>query len=118
MTTLDTRPILVGNDEAAHNYHDPAIEETQTRGRDARALLGSLLRPHALTLVLVLGDALMENAARLSVPMLVRRAIDHGIRAVLHGCSARGLMLIVVALCSVMVEHGISRWLFLNRAVR
>ena|ERR1700734_469334 len=102
MTTLDTRPILVGNDEAAHNYHDPAIEETQTRGRDARALLGSLLRPHALTLVLVLGVALMENAARLSVPMLVRRGIDHGIPAVTHGGSARGLMLIVAALrCAV-----------------
>ncbi|WP_445163651.1 ABC transporter ATP-binding protein [Mycobacterium sp. Dal123C01] len=118
MTTLDTRPILVGNDEAAPNSPDPAIEETQTRGRDARALLGSLLRPHALTLGLILGVALLENAARLSVPMLVRGGIDHGIPAVTHGGSARGLVLIVGALCGVVVVHGISRWFFLNRAGR
>ena len=67
MTTLDTRPILVGKDEAAHNYHDPAIEEPQTRGRDARALLGSLLRPYARTVALLAIVVVLENAARLSV---------------------------------------------------
>ncbi|GLE50866.1 ABC transporter ATP-binding protein [Mycobacterium montefiorense] len=118
MTTLDTRPILIVTDQTDHDHHDPALDATQVRGRDARALLGALMRPHVLTLVLLLGVALVENAARLSVPMLVRRGIDDGIPAVTHGGSARGLVLVVGALCAVVVVHGISRWLFLNRAGR
>ena len=117
MTVLDTRPnFCVG--EADPDHHASAIDQTEARGSGARALLGSLMRPHALTLGLLLGVALMENAARLSVPMLVRRGIDHGIPAVARGGSARGLVFIVVALCGVVVVHGISRWLFLNRAGR
>ena len=38
--------------------------------------------------------------------MLVRGGIDHGIPAVTHGGSARGLVLIVGALCGVVVVHG------------
>ncbi|WAJ44437.1 ABC transporter ATP-binding protein [Mycobacterium sp. Aquia_216] len=118
MTVLDTRPISIDVGEADHGYHGPAVDETHARGRDARALLGSLMRPHVLTLALLLGVALLENTARLSVPMLVRRGIDRGIPAITHGGSARGLVVIVGALCAVVVVHGISRWLFLNRAGR
>ncbi len=36
----------------------------------------------------------------------------------MHGGSARGLLLIVGALCAAVVVHGISRLFFLNRAGR
>jgi ATP-binding cassette, subfamily B, bacterial len=118
MTTLDTRPILVGTPAAAQRQFDPAIDETLVRGRDARALLGSLLRPYALILAFLVGIAVLENAARLSVPILVRRGIDHGIPAVMHGGSARDLIAVVASLSAVVGVHGLSRWAFLNRAGR
>ncbi|SOJ57089.1 Multidrug efflux ATP-binding/permease protein [Mycobacterium simulans] len=114
MTTLDTRPIRVP--EGTNASVDPAIDETLTHGRDARMLLGSLMRPHALTLGLLLLVAIVENAARLTVPLLVRHGIDYGIPSIMHGGSARAILLIVAMLCLTVVVHGFSRWLFLNRA--
>lgn len=96
--------------------HDPAIDETLPRPREARALGNSLLRPHRRVLGLLLLVAIVENAARLAVPLLVRRGIDHGIPSIAHGGPARGLLLIVGALCTVVAIHGISRAFFLNRA--
>ncbi|OBA64457.1 ABC transporter [Mycobacterium sp. 1100029.7] len=118
MTTLDTRTIPVNTHEATTGHLDPTVDETRIRGHDARTLLGSLLRPHVLILTSLLGFALLENAARLSIPMLVRRGIDDGIPGVMHGDSADGLVLIVASLGAVVVVHGISRWAFLNRAGR
>lgn len=114
MTTLDTRPILVR--EVSSAEPDPAIDDTLAHGRDARLLLGSLMRPHARALGLLLLVAVVENAARLTVPLLVRRGIDYGIPSIMHGESARALFLIVGMLCLTVVVHGLSRWLFLNRA--
>lgn len=114
MTELDTRPFAVQRRASDPACHDPAIDETLGHGRDARALLGSLLRPHVLSLGLLLLVAVVENAARLTVPLLVRRGIDHGIPSIMHGGSARGLLLTVAALCGTVLLHGISRLVFLN----
>ncbi|MBV8350375.1 MAG: ABC transporter ATP-binding protein, partial [Mycolicibacterium sp.] len=65
------------------------IDETVPRRREARALLGSLLRPYRLTLASLALVVVVENAARLSVPLLVQRGIDHGIPPIVNGGSAR-----------------------------
>lgn len=75
-----------------------------------------LMRPHASTLLLLLLVAVLENAARLSVPLLVRRGIDYGIPSITQGGSAGTLLLIVVTLCAAVLIHGICRWFFLSRA--
>jgi ATP-binding cassette, subfamily B, bacterial len=118
MTELDTRPFAVQRRDPDPAQHDPAIDETLAHGRDARALLGSLMRPHVLSLGLLLLVAVVENAARLTVPLLVRRGIDHGIPSIMHGGSPRGLLLTVAALCGTVLVHGISRLVFLNGAGR
>ncbi|HTQ16279.1 ABC transporter ATP-binding protein [Mycobacterium sp.] len=117
MTALDTRPIPVrgGADSGQDN---PAIDETVAHGRDARLLLGSLIRPHVPSLGFLLLVAVVENAASLSVPLLVRRGIDHGIPSIMHGGPAAGLLLTVAVLCGAVAVHGFSRWFYLNRAGR
>ncbi len=45
----------------------------------SRRLLGSLLRPHKKALLIVLAVVLVENAARLAIPFLVKEGIDSGI---------------------------------------
>ena len=59
-----------------------------------------------------------ENAARLSVPLLVQRGIDHGIPPIVDGGSARELLLIVAALCGVVLVQATSRMFFLRRSGR
>jgi ABC-type multidrug transport system fused ATPase/permease subunit len=55
-----------------------------------------------------------ENVARLSVPQLVRRGIDHGIPPIMNGGSSRELLLIVGTLCFVVLVQATSRIFFLN----
>ena len=61
---------------------------------------------------------MVENAARLSVPLLVQRGIDHGIPPIVDGGSARELLLIVASLCGVVLVQAISRMYFLRRSGR
>ncbi|MDR3662642.1 MAG: ABC transporter ATP-binding protein [Mycobacterium sp.] len=97
---------------------DLPIDETVSRRREARALLGSLLKPYRVA-VMVLGlVVVVENAARLSVPLLVQRGIDRAIPPILHGGPARELVQIVLALCAVVVLQATVRLIFLNRSGR
>ncbi|MEV3902632.1 ABC transporter ATP-binding protein [Mycobacterium sp. NPDC050551] len=97
---------------------DLPIDESVPRRREARALLGSLLRPYRLTVGLLALVVVVENAARLSVPLLVQRGIDRGIPPIVDGGSARELMLIVGSLGVVVVVQAISRMFFLRRSGR
>ena len=74
---------------------DLPIDENLPRRREARALLGSLLRPYRATVALLALVVVVENAARLSVPLLVQRGIDHGIPPIIDGGSAHKLMIVV-----------------------
>ena len=58
----------------------------------------------------------VENVARLSVPLLVQRGIDHGIPPIAAGGPAHELMVIVGALCAVVVVQAVSRMFFLRRS--
>ncbi len=60
----------------------------------------------------------VENVARLSVPILVQRGIDHGIPPIIDGGSAHTLLVIVGVLCAVVVVQATSRMFFLRRSGR
>lgn len=113
MSTTDWRGRAVTNDD-----DDLPIDESVSRRREARALLGSLLRPYATTVALLAIVVVAENAARLSVPLLVQRGIDHGIPPIVAGDSPRELLLIVASLCGVVLLQASSRMYFLRRSGR
>ncbi|OKH71570.1 ABC transporter [Mycobacterium sp. SWH-M3] len=100
------------------NQDDLPIDENLPRRREARALLGSLLRPYRWTVAVLALVVVVENVARLSVPILVQRGIDHGIPPIMGGGSARELMLIVGTLCAVVIVQAVSRMFFLRRSGR
>lgn len=95
---------------------DLPIDEAEPRRREARALLGSLLRPFRVTVGLLGLVVIVENVARLSVPLLVQRGIDHAIPPLTAGGSAHELIIVVATLCGVVVLQAISRMFFLNRS--
>ncbi|MFN3004993.1 ABC transporter ATP-binding protein [Mycolicibacterium wolinskyi] len=97
---------------------DLPIDESVPRRREARALLGSLLRPYRWTVGALALVVIVENLARLSVPILVQRGIDRGIPPIIDGGPARELMLIVGTLCTVVVIQAVSRMFFLRRSGR
>ena len=97
---------------------DLPIDETLSRRREARALLGSLLRPYRWAVAFLAVVVVVENAARLSVPILVQRGIDRGIPPILAGGSAHTLMVIVGVLGGVVVIQAVSRMFFLQRSGR
>ena len=123
MTATDTQPVDVPEDEWRGRVTDSQndelpIDESVPRRREARALLGSLLRPYRLTVALLALVVVVENLARLSVPLLVQRGIDHGIPPILSGGSTHTLMVIVGVLCGVVLIQAISRMFFLQRSGR
>jgi len=113
MSTTDWRGRTVTNDDA-----DLPIDESISRRREARTLLGGLLRPYATAVALLTVVIVVENAARLSLPLLVQRGIDHGIPPLVDGGSARELILIVAALSGVVAIQACSRMFFLRRSGR
>jgi ATP-binding cassette, subfamily B, bacterial len=113
MTTTDWRGRAVTNDD-----DDLPIDESISRRREARTLLTGLLRPYARAVALLAIVVVAENAARLSVPLLVQRGIDHGIPPIVNGGSARELLLIVASLCAVVFVQASSRMFFLRRSGR
>ena len=113
MSATDWRGRAVSNDD-----DDLPIDESVSRRREARTLLAGLLRPYATTVALLAIVVVAENAARLSVPLLVQRGIDHGIPPIVNGGSARELGLIVASLCAVVLVQATSRMFFLRRSGR
>ncbi len=129
MTATDTTPVEVPEDpdrppterwrgrfDAQHD--DLPIDESQSRRREARALLGSLLRPYRWTVAFLAVVVVVENAARLSVPILVQRGIDHGIPPIVDGGSAHTLLVIVGVLGVVVLVQAVGRMFFLYRSGR
>ncbi len=97
---------------------DLPIDENVPRRREARALLGSLLKPFRTSVALLALVVVVENVARLSVPLLVQRGIDKGIPPILAGGPAHVLMVIVGVLCVVAVVQVTSRMIFLRQSGR
>lgn len=96
-------------------------EQTDEVGRhrtEARALLLSLLTPYRALVAVLAIVVIVENAARLSVPLLVQRGIDHAVPALLSGGSAGELIAVIGTLCVVVTVQAVSRMYFLNRSGR
>lgn len=92
------------------------IDESIPRRREARELLWSLLRPYRWMILVLALVVIVENAARLSVPILVQRGIDHGVPPLLREGSAGPLLEVVAALCIVVTVQAFSRMFFLRRS--
>src|SRR6201988_1323632 len=123
MTTTDTQPVDVPEDDWRGRVKDDQnddlpIDENVPRRREARAVLWSLLRPYRLTFAWLAIVVVVENLARLSVPLLVQRGIDHGIPPILSGGSSHTLMVVVGVLCGVVLIQATSRMFFLQRSGR
>lgn len=123
MTATDVQPVEVPEDDWRGRVKDEQrddlpIDESVPRRREARALLFSLLRPYRVTVALLALVVVVENAARLSVPILVKRGIDVGIPPILSGGPAHALMVIVGVLCVVVLVQATSRMFFLQRSGR
>src|SRR5215203_1961314 len=117
MTATEAAPLDTPEDDWRGRVKDSQddagpIDENLPRRREARALLGSLLRPYRLTVALLALVVVVENVARLSVPLLVQRGIDRGIPPILDGGPAHTLMIIVGALGVVVVIQATSRMFF------
>ena len=113
MTTTEWRGrVKDGQDD------DLPIDENTPRRREARALLGSLLKPFSTSVALLALVVVVENVARLSVPLLVQRGIDKGIPPILAGGPAHVLMVVVGVLCVVAVVQVTSRMIFLRQSGR
>lgn len=97
---------------------DLPIDEGLSRRREARELLGSLLRPYRLALAVLALVVVVENAARLAIPLLVRRGIDHAIPPLMSSGAVGELVVVVAALCGLVVVQAISRMVFLNASGR
>jgi ATP-binding cassette subfamily B protein len=126
MTATDIPQIEVPDDDANRwrgrvedsRDDDAPTDENLPLRREARALLASLLRPFRAAVAFLALVVVVENVARLSVPLLVQRGIDHGIPPIAAGGSARELVVIVGALCVVVLVQATSRMFFLQRSGR
>src|SRR5258705_2132684 len=123
MTATETQPLDVPEDDWRGRVKDSQddelpIDESVPRRREARALLVSLLWPFRLTVALLALVVVVENLARLSVPLLVQRGIDKGIPPILSGGSAHTLMVVVGVLCGAVLIQATSPMFFLQRSGR
>lgn len=105
-----------GRVAVSHDDDDLPADETVPRYREGHTLLWSLLRPFRRAVALLAVVVVVENVARLMVPLLVRRGIDHGIPPILVGGPANELALIVAMLCGAVLTQAICRLFFLNRS--
>jgi ATP-binding cassette, subfamily B, bacterial len=89
-------------------------EETSAKlaGR-SRRLLGNLLRPYRTQLRWVFLAVLIENAARLSIPLLVAKGIDVGIPPIKESNDLQPLLIVVGIVLVATVVQAVARNLFL-----
>jgi ATP-binding cassette, subfamily B, bacterial len=79
----------------------------------SRRLLGDLIRPYRRVLWALLAVVVVENAARLSIPYLVKEGIDRGIPPIQESRDASTLLTIVAMLLFATLVQAVSRRRFL-----
>ena len=92
---------------------DLPVDESRPRRSEALALLRVLLAPYRYALAALAVVVIAENAARLAIPLLVKRGIDHAIPPLLAGGSAGELVMVVAVLCGLVAVQAVSRMAFL-----
>ncbi len=79
----------------------------------SRRLLGDLLRPHRRWIWILVAIVLVENAARLSIPYLVKEGIDKGIPPIRTDGDTSVLFTIVAVLFGATLLQAATRQTFL-----
>ena len=99
---------------AADNLSEELTEATTVRLRDrSRRLLGDLLRPHKKWIWILVGIVVAENAARLSIPFLVKEGIDNGIPPIQESGDTSFLFTVVGIVLGAIVVQAVTRQTFL-----
>ena len=110
-------PVQAWRGVAADGHADSLTEETSARlAVRSRRLLADLLRPYARVLKWLIVIVVVENAARLSIPYLVKVGIDSGIPPIQESNDLEPLLLIVGAMLVATIVQAITRQLFLVRS--
>ncbi|MET0693218.1 MAG: ABC transporter transmembrane domain-containing protein, partial [Propionibacteriaceae bacterium] len=84
----------------------------------SRALLADLLRPYKKIVWFLILVVVIENAARLAIPSLVRRGIDLGVPPLLEGGSGTILYETVGLMLAAVIVQAFSRVTFLRTSGR
>jgi ATP-binding cassette subfamily B protein len=119
MTTTDTPPVEEGQKwrgVAADGRDDLTAETTAKLAGRSRRLLRDLLRPYRRVVKLLLVAVLVENAARLSIPLLVAKGIDVGIPPIRSDDNIEPLVEIVGIVLAATLIQAVSRNIFLVRS--
>ncbi|MCW2794963.1 ABC transporter ATP-binding protein [Nocardioides sp.] len=98
---------------------DEEAEERETAGRlggASRRLLGELLTPYKRVLQILILIVIVENAARLSIPYLVKEGIDNGIPPIRDSGDNGPLFVIVGIVLFATITQAVARQLFLLRS--
>jgi ATP-binding cassette subfamily B protein len=102
------------------------VDEQEAAERDAPArftggswqLLREVLAPYKRAIWLLVGVVLVENAARLSIPFLVKEGIDTGIPPIREDGDLGPLLVIVGIVLVSTITQAVARNLFLVRSGR
>ncbi|MBO0845534.1 MAG: ABC transporter ATP-binding protein [Nocardioides sp.] len=98
---------------------DEITQETSAKlAARSRRLLGSLLRPYRGVLKVLMIAVVVENAARLSIPLLVAKGIDVGIPPIQQHNDVKPLVGIVTLVLVATLTQAVSRNIFLVRSGR
>jgi ABC-type multidrug transport system fused ATPase/permease subunit len=101
---------------AADDLDEITAETSAHLAARSRRLLGDLLRPYRRTLKILLAAVLVENAARLSIPLLVAKGIDVGIPPIRQHNDLRPLVEIVAIVLAATLTQAVSRNIFLVKS--
>jgi ATP-binding cassette subfamily B protein len=101
---------------AEHRSDDLTEVESGLLQDRSRRLLGDLLRPHKRVLKILLGIVVLENAARLSIPYLVKEGIDRGIPPISESGDTSVLYTIVGLVLGATLLQAVTRRTFLVKS--
>lgn len=110
MTTDDKAWRGVAADGMAEELSDEV--SARLAGR-SRRLLRSLLAPYSTVIKLLVVIVLIENAARLAIPWLVKEGIDRGIPPIARDNNLEPLLIIVGLVLLATLTQAVSRLIFL-----
>ncbi|MGC4109479.1 MAG: ABC transporter ATP-binding protein [Nocardioides sp.] len=116
MTTTQAKPGQRWRGVAADDLDELTAETSAHLATRSRRLLGDLLRPYRHALRLLMIAVVVENAARLSIPLLVAKGIDVGIPPIRRDDDIKPLVGIVAIVLLATVTQAISRNIFLVRS--
>jgi ABC-type multidrug transport system fused ATPase/permease subunit len=116
VTTTTTPPVDEGQQwrgVAADELDEISAETSAKLAGRSRRLLVDLLRPHRKPLRLMLVAVVIENAARLSIPLLVAKGIDKGIPPIQQHDDLEPLLIVVGIVLAATVIQAVARNVFL-----